>query len=480
LTSVTRREIAALGAILIAAGAIRIVTAGYSLWFDELASLVFAHQPIGRLWSGWMIRESNPPLYYSLLRVWIGAFGESDRVVRLLSILIGLGGIVAGWALARRLGGATAGLIAAALLSFSASHVAFSQEARSYVLAHGATLVALLGTADILDHRRRGLLVYAVATLVALYSHTTMIVFALLTAVTVAVLLRQFPRAFAEWLATNVVIAIGWAWWASISLSQMVAPHTNFDWIKQPSIRDAVDQTAIAYLPTFLAEIWPAGAVLLTGLAMVVAFVVRRDRRPIVVLLAVLVFVGPMTLFALSQIKPIFLYRTIYWANGPVTVLVALFVAGLAPSPARRRILIALLATEALFMAAWLAFWQLEEWPSALDAIASVDPHAVVLVEGDAMALAAAHYRPAASNLRIVELRPRSAQFDSWAQGLYHGTHVDAAGAAALLKARGRVFSLTRHGHDPSWALRAVGLDQPWTIASHGRKPLVWVWRARS
>jgi uncharacterized membrane protein len=246
VTAAARRELAALGAILIAAAAIRIATAGYSLWFDELASLVFAHQPQARLWSDWMIRESNPPLYYSLLRVWIGAFGESDRVVRLLSILIGLGGIVAGWALARRLGGAAAGLIAAALLAVSASHVAFSQEARSYVLAYSATLVALIGAADVLDHRRRGPVIYAAATLVALYSHTTMIVFALLAGATVAVMLRRSPRALAEWLAANVLIAVGWAWWAAISLRQMSAAYTNFDWIKQPSIRDAVDHTAIA------------------------------------------------------------------------------------------------------------------------------------------------------------------------------------------------------------------------------------------
>jgi len=480
VTAATRRELAALGAILIAAAAIRIATAGYPLWFDELASLVFAHQPQARLWSGWMVRESNPPLYYSLLRLWIGAFGESDRVVRLLSILIGLSGIVAGWALARRLGGAAAGLIAAALLALSASHVAFSQEARSYVLAYSATLVALIGATDVLDRRRRGLMVYAAATLVALYSHTTMIVFAVLAGATVAVTLRRSPRALVEWFAANVLIAGGWAWWAAISIRQATAAHTNFDWIKQPSIRDAVDQTAIAYLPSFLAEVWPAAAVLLAGLAAIVVAVVRRDRRPIVIVLAVLVFAGPVTLFALSQIKPIFLYRTLYWANGPATVLVALFVVGLASAQTRRRVLIGLLATEALFLAAWLAFWQLEEWPSALRAIASVDPHAIVLVEGDAMALAAAHYRPAASDVSIVELRPRTALFDSWAQGLYQGPQVDAAGAAELLTARRRVFVLTRHGHDPAWALRGVGYDQPWPTASRGRQPLVGVWRVRS
>ena len=112
-----RREPAILGAILLAAAALRIATADYALWFDEFASLVFAHQPLDHLWSGWMARESNPPLYYTLLKGWIALVGEGDVALRLLSILIGLAGIATAWSIARRLGGRSAAILVALWLA---------------------------------------------------------------------------------------------------------------------------------------------------------------------------------------------------------------------------------------------------------------------------------------------------------------------------------------------------------------------------
>jgi hypothetical protein len=306
-----------------------------------------------------------------------------------------------------------------------------------------------------------------------------MIVFALLAGVTVAAMLRRSPRALAEWLAANAVIAAGWAWWAAISLRQMSAAHTNFDWITPPSLTDAIDITAIAYLPSFQAEVWPAAAAVLAVLAGMIVSVVRHDRRPPVILLAALTVAAPVALVVVSQIKPIFLYRTLYWANGPVTVLAALFIARLEPFRTRRQIFAALLAVEAMFLVSWLAFWHLEAWPTALRSIASTDAHAVVMVEGDAMALAAAHYRPIAPGVQIVELNPRPGQYDGWALGLYQGPRLGAAGAAQLLLRRGRVFALTRGEHDPGWALRRTGVGRPRPSASHHQQPFVWIWRAR-
>ena len=51
-----------LALMLVAVAAFRIHTAQYSLWYDELASLEFARQPVGRLWSSWMLREIEASL----------------------------------------------------------------------------------------------------------------------------------------------------------------------------------------------------------------------------------------------------------------------------------------------------------------------------------------------------------------------------------------------------------------------------------
>ena len=69
-----------LALMLVAVAAFRIHTAQYSLWYDELASLEFARQPVSRLWSSWMLRETNPPLFYTMLSGWIGRASCRERV----------------------------------------------------------------------------------------------------------------------------------------------------------------------------------------------------------------------------------------------------------------------------------------------------------------------------------------------------------------------------------------------------------------
>jgi uncharacterized membrane protein len=63
------------------------------LWFDDLASLFYAAQPLERLWSSWMVRETTPSLYYALLRGWCDLLGWSATTARAPSILASLASI---------------------------------------------------------------------------------------------------------------------------------------------------------------------------------------------------------------------------------------------------------------------------------------------------------------------------------------------------------------------------------------------------
>ena len=477
----SRRELGALLAILLVAAAIRIVTADYPLWFDELASLVFAGEPLHRLWSGWMVRETNPPLYYSLLRGWIALFGDADRTLRLLSILIGLTGIAAAWAIARRIGGATAGLVAAALLAVSAAHVDVSQQVRGYALADTAALVAMLGMVRFLDDRRVvDLLVYAIAALVALYAHTTMIVFVALANLAMMVLLARHRGAWQSWLAANAIVAFGWVWWGWITFVQATAARSSIGWIAKPDAASTIAIAEQAYLPSYLANGGVASHLLLAFLLIGVAVVAWRDRRPAVIALAILALGAPVVLFAVSQLKPIFLVRTLYWASNPAWILVACALAGLAP----RRLSISAIALQLAFEAAMLVHWlparALEAWPQTLKAVAQFSPNGVLLVEGDAMALAANHYRPIAPGIRIIVLNPSRNEGDSWGDGLFAGPHVNDAGAAALLQQEGRIFTLTRADHDPGRLLRHFGQGRLLGAASDEGQPWLTLWTSEA
>lgn len=426
-----------LALMLVAVAAFRIHTAQYSLWYDELASLEFARQPVGRLWSSWMLRETNPPLFYTMLSGWIALVGQDDVAVRLLPIGIGTAGIGVAYGLGRAVGDAKVGLLVAALLSLSALGTDLSQQVRGYALAQLAVLLACTGM--VLYLRRRtpgGLVLYGIATLIGLYTHTTVALFAGLAGVAMLWLLRSDRRAQARWLATNVAVLAGWGWWAMISVRQMTMPVTNIAWIATPSWRDAAAMTAQVYLPLFPHETGIAGMLLLAGLFAGLAACAVRAARPEVRLLAVLTIGAPLLLFAISQRVPIFLPRTLSWASGPELVLVALGVTRIRSTPVARASGAILLGLSAIGLASWLPSREREHWHQAVVLIGSHQP-ALVIVGDDAVALALDRYR---SNAELKGPRPivvQSAYRERWADGLYSGPHLSPAAALAVIRDRG-------------------------------------------
>src|SRR3984893_2313686 len=113
-----------------------------SLLIDEAASVHFAMMPwrpfLGLLWS----YQGNMTLYYFLLRAWIH-LGDSEFVVRSLSVLFGVLTIPAIYMLGMRLFDRATGVTAAALLSVHSFHIHWSQETRAYSLL---TLLLVLTT----------------------------------------------------------------------------------------------------------------------------------------------------------------------------------------------------------------------------------------------------------------------------------------------------------------------------------------------
>ena len=61
-----------------------------SLWIDEAFSFRSAQLPLSQIWGAQALVEPNPPLYYTLLKLWILFFGESEAALRSLSAVIGI------------------------------------------------------------------------------------------------------------------------------------------------------------------------------------------------------------------------------------------------------------------------------------------------------------------------------------------------------------------------------------------------------
>lgn len=113
--------------------------------------------------------EVNPPLYHSLLWVWIKLFGDGEAAIRLLSALAGIATIPVVFAIGRRLHSARAGLLAALLTATSPLLVHYSQEARPYALTALFGTLSVLFLLRVLDEpTRRSLVLWTLVSAAAL------------------------------------------------------------------------------------------------------------------------------------------------------------------------------------------------------------------------------------------------------------------------------------------------------------------------
>lgn len=101
-----------------------------SLWLDEAHSVVQAQRWRQDIWIHDARTDPNPPLYFTVLKFWMLAFGTSEAAVRSLSVVCGKAAIVSVYLFGRAAGGAPLGLAAAALAATSPWLVIYSRDAR--------------------------------------------------------------------------------------------------------------------------------------------------------------------------------------------------------------------------------------------------------------------------------------------------------------------------------------------------------------
>lgn len=123
-----------LAAISLLAVSLRVLFLGkHSFWTDEIYSIRTAQLSWAGLWHNLTNIEANMGIYYGLLHLWLN-LGDSEAIIRLLSVIPGVLTIPVGFLLGARLFGVRTGLLAALLLAVNAYHIQYSQEARSYSL----------------------------------------------------------------------------------------------------------------------------------------------------------------------------------------------------------------------------------------------------------------------------------------------------------------------------------------------------------
>jgi mannosyltransferase len=127
------KTLLALLAIMLLGAVLRFYGLGFqSLWGEELASWDFSTRETVSQVIGGVRSDSDPPLYYLILRFAQWIFGDLEWALRLPSAIAGWLCIPAIYLLGKRLYSEREGLIAALFIAVLWAPIYYSQEARSY------------------------------------------------------------------------------------------------------------------------------------------------------------------------------------------------------------------------------------------------------------------------------------------------------------------------------------------------------------
>jgi len=149
----SRVETAAIAAAVLTGLLIRISASRLKIpWFDEfLAGNLVRHSWPALLPA--IRQEAHPPLYYALLKIWCGRFGDGAFAMRSLSVAAGTGAIAVAAAAVREVRGGAAAVATAVMMALSTVQIDQGSEAKPYAVL--ALFVALVLAGVVRDRRRR-------------------------------------------------------------------------------------------------------------------------------------------------------------------------------------------------------------------------------------------------------------------------------------------------------------------------------------
>lgn len=295
--------------------------AGRSPWYDEAFSILFSREGPTAMLYGTLTpvdgaaADVHPLLYYSALWLWMSLFGQSIVAVRSLSILLSVVLLLCITALSRRLFNPRVSLVCGFLFAISPFQIHHGQEARMYVLL---ALLLVLSTSSLLialETKNRAYIVFfGITSALAMYTHVLAIFFLIPLALTT--LLQRFSKSSLIILLTGSFLgAILYAPWLMQLPAQIFKVQQAY-WIERPGL-EALLQTFIAFsgdLPIRegLLPIMLLATLLLFAFVVMEAFWFAKNQvaaRSEGLLVLSLAFFPVLLLFAVSQVRPLFIVR---------------------------------------------------------------------------------------------------------------------------------------------------------------------------
>jgi mannosyltransferase len=326
-------------------------------WLDEALTSQRIHLGLNGLIAD-SFTNRHMPTYFLLLQL-LSQFGNSsDAWLRIPSALFGAlsAGVV--FAMARRISGRGAGMIAGLLMALSPLQVQYGQEARSYTLVTLLITIALWGllrlaqdparaSLDIrhADSERWGWATYVFGTIAALDVLGDAAPWLIASNLSLLLIWRSLRRepspdlrdAFRRnWLlSVGVIVACCVPFYLAIVAASGGHMMQNFNWIPELSLQHLWVVAGSVYLMRTTAVVKfdllhtavPVLGAMVALAACVGLFRVRGRLEGRVLLLGVMVL--PLLILSISLFKSMLLPRYILWSAAPFFVLVGLGAAAL-------------------------------------------------------------------------------------------------------------------------------------------------------
>lgn len=357
-------------ALLIFLGARLWHLTGTCLWFDEVFSVHAARHSWAEMFKFVAADIIHPPLFYTVLKIWIGIGGESLVWLRLLSVLLAVASIAPFYLLCRELNlQPKERNLAFTMIAVSGFLIKYSQEVRMYSLLLFLSVTSIwLFVRFVRNSRLRTLAALTVGNLLLVYTHYYgwLLVFA-----QACVVLTWYRKSFSRFLLSAAVLIftyVPWIYAVATFREPARGLAQNIGWIKRPNAGDLVEyfvllnkpflfsQSTLDRADSFLIGWW---ALLLVGVALAILVFRRwRDRaftEAERVMLA-LTFVPLILAAGISWMLPYSIWGTrhLIIAAVPFFILAGIAIANLKPYWTKLAVLIGLASVMVLAGAVYL------------------------------------------------------------------------------------------------------------------------------
>jgi len=341
-----------------------------SLWIDEVLSVAYASNDWKGLWRLVSGEQANMGLYYVLLHYWL-SLGETEFVVRSLSVAFALASVPFVYTLGARLFGQQEGIIAALLLAVNAFFVRYAQEARGYTLAVLLVSVSSYFFVRALQQpSKKNWAGYIAASVLAVYSHF----FAVLVLITHVISLIFLRPQDIRWKSLIISELLTVFMLSPLGFFVIVRDSGQLDWLREPGLTNLYglfsalsgDGGAMLVATYFaicsIACFWGLRTWYRSG----ASFETWRFG-----FLLIWLVVPVLITFLFSFVKPVFQYRYLLISLPPLCVLAA---AGLSRIQHRllfAAVLLCIIGLSASGLGKWYVIAQKQNWRQATSFVLS-------------------------------------------------------------------------------------------------------------